>query len=437
MSSPRPLLALAGGVLAIILASLGGVAYLTLRTGPLAERLVREVEALARARHPRPSHVTPAVEGTFAEQLEPRMGDVLRLYREQPEALRTDVSMWPCQAVAEGREPVAKLPSGCAQALEAGRAVMAEALAATHAEEGGLPEGLRVLASPAHPYASEGHLALLHVVRLAALETRLRLEQGHAEEAVDTCLDALALSRDLAAGGGLVGHMFSVMGYGLMYRPCAAALDAAPLERKRTAVAQLVLLSKGLTPFSRTLSAESAAVQLMFFAPLFPSELVGELPAGARDIVAAAPAVGAGPDNPLDARLSWHKTVKVFDALVKVADQDAEKRRRGFTNVAAMDAGALYRADGPEVESYQQYADRAELLRVQHDALLALAEVDLERAEKGRWPEPLANRTHRAFTLESTGLGEARLKPCTPALAEQELRVTADVPSGTWVQQAP
>jgi hypothetical protein len=100
MSSSRPLLAIVGGVFAIVLASLGGLGYLTLRTGPLAERLVREVDGLARARHPRPSHVTPAVAGTFAEHLEPLLGDVARLYQEQRERLQaTDVS-WPCRAVA-------------------------------------------------------------------------------------------------------------------------------------------------------------------------------------------------------------------------------------------------------------------------------------------------------------------------------------------------
>ncbi|MFP2911983.1 hypothetical protein ACLESD_44565, partial [Pyxidicoccus sp. 3LFB2] len=118
MSSSRPLLALAGGVFAIVLASLGGLAYVALRTGPVAERLVREAEGLTRARHPRPSHVTPAVAGTFAEHAEPLMGDVVRLHQQRFTRLRTPDGSWPCSAVTEGREPVSQLPPGCGEALE-------------------------------------------------------------------------------------------------------------------------------------------------------------------------------------------------------------------------------------------------------------------------------------------------------------------------------
>jgi hypothetical protein len=434
MSPSRPLLALVGGALALAVASAGGTAYLTLRTGPLAERLVREVDAVARARYPRPSHVTPARPGRFAEHLEPLMGEVLRLYRERPEALRSAAAGWPCLAVTEGRAPVSELPPPCREAVERGWEGVARVLAATHAEEGGLPEGLGPLVAPSHPYASDGLLALLHLVRLAGLEARLRLARGRAEEAVDLCLDALALSRELAAGGGLVGHMVSASGSETLYRPCAAALDAASLARKRSAVTQLARLAEGLVPFSQTMREESAVMQLMVFGELLSAEQLAALPPGARAVATRTSGLLAHTSNPLDVRLAWRKTVKVYDALVPVVDLGPEARRRAFSAIDARASGELYPAQGPEAEAYARFAERVEVLRLQHDALQALVEVDLRRAETGRWPESPPHRAVHSFVLESSQPGEALLKPCAAQLQEHALRVTADVPAGGWVQ---
>jgi hypothetical protein len=432
MSSPRSVLALAGAVLAIVLASVGGLAYVTLRTGPLAERLVGEVDALTRARHPRPSHVTPALRGTFAEHVAPLMGDVARLYRAQLPLLQASASGWPCLDGVEGRVRLSQLPPACLEALEQGRAVMARVLAATHAEDGGLPEGLRELDSPKHPHAPDGRPGLLLVVRLAALETRVRLEGGRAAEAVDTCVDALALSREVALGGGLIGHMVSAMGHGLMYRPCADALDAAPMERKRSAATQLARLAEGLAPFSRTLREESASVQLLYYGGLMPAQALAALPAGARDVVLASPGGDVG--DPIHARLSWRKSVRMFDALAAVADQSPVEWRRGFQAVALKEASALYPVEGLEVSVYAGYAERAERLRFQHGALMALVAADLERAQTGRWPQNVTTLPHNAFVLESSGPAEALLKPCASAMTEHGLRVTADVRSGSWTR---
>ncbi|MFP2929248.1 hypothetical protein ACLESO_29410 [Pyxidicoccus sp. 3LG] len=435
MALNRPLLAVAGGALAVILASLGGVAYLTLRTGPLAERLVHEANALARARYPRPSHATPGVPGTFAENLEPLMDEVLRMYRERPEALQGVISEHPCLGVVEGREPVSALPPVCREESEKRRELVTRVLVATHAEEGGLPEGLGDMVSPAHPYSAHGKLALQYLIRLAALETRLLLEQGQEAKAVDTCLDALALSRELALGGGLIGQMVSVAGHGLMYRPCAAALDAAPLERKRTAVAQLSRLAEGFVPFSQVLKQESVTMQLMLFGGMVPLELLATLPAGVREVATKQPGTPLGPDNPLAARLMWRKMVKGFDALVLVADQLPEARRRAFEAYDARSSSELFPIEGPSGTSYVAFAERADLRRLQHDALITLAEVDLKRAEKGRWPTGFQHRGAHSFILESTGPGEARLKPCAAGLDAHALRLTADAPAGAWVQQ--
>ncbi|MFP2909284.1 hypothetical protein ACLESD_30425, partial [Pyxidicoccus sp. 3LFB2] len=234
-----------------------------------------------------------------------------------------------------------------------------------------------------------------------------------------------------------IGHMLSATGYGTMYLPCAAALDAAPAERKRSAATQLARLAEGFVPFSRTLREESTSVQLSFFGGLLPPTLLAALPAGARDKALENPGGAMGSSNPVDARLEWRKTVKVFDAMVTVVDQGPEARRRAFQTLAAADTGALYAVDGPELSVYEHFADRAELLRLQHEALLALVEADLQRTNTGRWPEQLTSRTRQAFMVESTSPREALLKPCASALTEHPLRVTADKAPGSRVRQTP
>ncbi|HZI09676.1 MAG TPA: hypothetical protein VE153_04735, partial [Myxococcus sp.] len=137
------------------------------------------------------------------------------------------------------------------------------------------------------------------------------------------------------------------------------------------------------------------------------------------------------PGNPLDARLSWHKTVKVFDALVPVADGLPGHRQRAFTAIDARDDGALYTVEGPEAATYHRFAERMDVRRLQHGALLMLAEVDLKRAETGRWPE---SPSGDGLVLEPSGPSEALLRPCDSGLKEHALRVTADGPRNPWAE---
>lgn len=437
MSSPRSLLAVAGGVFVVILASLGGTAYVLLRTRPLAERLVAEANALARTKYPRPSHVTPALPGTFGEHLEPLMGELLGLYRARGEPFRSrDLPGFPCSGVIEGREPVSALPSACREELEKGREWVARVLAATHAEAGGVPEWMRN-ESPPPPHSEPDRQVLLYVVRRAALETRLLLAEGRAAEAVDMCLDALALSRELALDGEDPGQSASSAGMMLAYHPCAEALDVAPLERKREAAGQLSRLAEGFPPFSRVMKQASVRSQLTAFGTMMPAELLAALPAGAQYVVKMRSTGELSSSYPLAARLIWRKTVKGFGTLIAAADQTPAARKRAF---AAYDEGIareLFPYSLANGAFYDKVAGKMDLARLQHDALRALVEADLQRAEEGRWPERLTSRPHASFVLESTSPAEAHLRPCAPELEEQALRVTADGPPGEWARPTP
>lgn len=431
MTSHRALIPVAGGMLALLLVCAGSLAYLQLRTGPLEERLVREVNALAQARYARPSHVQPPSPGTFARHLEPLLEDVLHLYQErQKSGTGPDSTLGQhCRDVADGKLPTSSLPSACGETLERARPLLERVLAATHAEFGGLPERLGVLAPVTHARAN-GKFALMYVVNLAALDTRLKLAQGLPQAALDTCLDALALSRELELGGGMEGQLLSATGHGVLYRPCADALDAAPTERKRLAIAQLVKLAEGFAPFSMSLRHESALVQLVYFRGLLSDEALAALPPHSEDCVPLELRdEEAIDDGPLGSRRAWWTLVEGFDALTAAADLPTPARRRAFALLeASEEEERLGSIHGPHIATYGEYAERLDLRRLQHDALITLAEVDLARAERGHWPESPPHHKDSSFVLETLGPSEARLQPCARAHSAQGLRVTADVP---------
>ncbi|QSQ11061.1 hypothetical protein [Myxococcus landrumensis] len=434
MAPPRSLVTIAGGVLLALVIGAVGLAFMMLRTGPLEERLVREVRVLTETRYTRPAHVSPPAPGTFAQRLQPLLDPVLRLYQERPKASGAPDSpqSQPCRDVADGKLPVTSLPTGCGEALERARPLMEQVLAATHAEVGGLPEGMGALA-PLTPARANGKFALMYVVHLAALETRMKLSQGEASAALDTCLDALALSRELELGGGMEGQLLAATGHGVLYRPCADALDTAPLERKRRALTQLARLAEGFAPFSQTLRHESVFIQLVHFGDHLSEEALASLPPGSRDLVPEELRALASPSAPpLMERRLWWKLVEGFDALTASADLPTGARRRAFALLEAQaeeDDVPLDSLHGPDVATYGEYAERLDLRKLQHNALIALAEVDVARAERGQWPETAPRHKDSSFVLEALGPTEARLEPCSRAYASQGLRVTADPPS--------
>jgi hypothetical protein len=444
MALNRPLLAVAGGALVIILASLGGLAFFLLRTGPVAQRLVREAQDLERATHPRPAHVPSPGPGTFAQAVQPHLDALVSAYGTKPQ-LTGDLAQR-CREVADGKVAPEALAPECRQVLERDRALMRHVLAATHVQEGGLPEGLDVLSDPNHPYQRHGLPVLLHPVRLAAMEMRLLLAAGQAEQAVDLCLDALAFSREAGLGGGLIGRMLSSGGYDIAWRPCAAALDAAPVARKRRAVDQLARLREGLAPYSQTLREESLFLQLGVHAPLFLSEEERRaLPPRAARLTRTGPGatMATADGTALLMRADWLNTVEVFDLLMPAADLPAAARRMAFTTLDGPQSRvfwvqrqlqSLTFVQTMDERGFQRFAERIERQRLQSDALALLAELDARRAEQGHWPPALLAVAANDFTLATPTPGEARITARDVVFPELVLDFTADAPAAAPVE---
>ncbi|WP_223642150.1 hypothetical protein [Corallococcus sp. EGB] len=416
MALKRPLPALMGGVSLSVLVSLGALAYQHLRTDALEERLLREVSMLTQAAHPRPAHVAPARPGTFGEAVTPLLPALLKRMRELPAPTAAETAT--LEAVTDGRAPVTDLPAARLEALEQDRPLTRQVLDATHAESGGLPEDLHPLAGPSVPGRDVLLQALLHVVEDAALETRLLMARGMADQAVDTCVDTLALSRELALGGGLAGQRMSATSQGRAWRVCADALDAASLPRKRQAISQLTRLHEGIPPVSLALHEESVTAQLHAFRDLLSDDGRAALPPTWFD----APAL---PDA-LSRRRQWRQWVDDADRLLAVVDQPAEERRRSLAALEIWKAGEHFRQEeAPSVRLSPEDMEALELRTLRSEALIALAEVDAARAETGQWPHALPTRT-TTLVLKPVDETQAQIHSCVQGLMPDALVVKAD-----------
>ncbi len=377
--------------------------------------------------------------------MEPLLPDLFKLPEPEPDTMPRPVEddeaaseTWSqaftalgerCREVASGMAPLETMPPPCLRELEEGREIMRRVLAATHSEKGGLPAGTGSLSRDNSYDPPNGMHALGRVVQLAALESRMLLAAGSPDQAVDTCLDALALSRELSLGGGLHGGKLSASTQGLAYRPCAAALDAASVERKSQALKQLARLWEGLPPLSSLLREESVFHQLSTFGPdFFPLEVLPRLPPAGRTLIAgrggwfySTSRIG----HPLLRQYLWRRNASLFDAMARKADLPPEERRRAFAQLATEYS---FLADYPSAVSALEYHSELAALdvqRLQAAMLVALVQVDLARAEQGHWPETL-HGTAQLLRLEVLSGQEARLVPGDAAFERHALQLNAD-----------
>lgn len=369
--------------LTTLLLSVGLLLGLRLRTGPRVERLVRDARVLETEAFPRPSHVSPALPGTFAQALEPLRRDISEADTNSYKLL-SEEGVDLCEPVISGQEPFSSLPTDCAQELERRRPLVRHVLEATRSEQGGLPRAEReplvggfVLwdLRRALPSTMPVRPELFFLARLAALELRFLLDQGRKAEAVDVCLDALALGREMALGSGVEGRLLSARAQERAYRPCAEALAAAPVERQRQAIEQLTKLRQGWPALEHAVRAEAVACQLYTFGGLLSPEQLELLPPAARSI-----AEGTGfrwdenVGSQLMARDMWRLTSDWFEAMEMAATQPATELRTAFLDVDAHFRSQKWLMAPPLIEPYVELAEKSASQALQLDALLELVQ---------------------------------------------------------------
>jgi len=422
----RSLLTLAGGVLLLLVAGVGMLAWLGLRAGSLGDQLVQEANRQVRATWPRPSHMEVPTPGSFGEALSGLMPELKGLYKSSDyDVMEKDKACYP---VEQGTARFEDMAEPCRLMFESRREVLPRVLAATRAQTGGLPPGLTAFSAPEHPFQRGGKIALRYLLRFTGLEIRRLLSQGQPAAAVDTCLDGLALSRELALGGAYHGVVLSSGGIENLYQPCAAALDAAPPERKRQALSQLARLREGFPPLSSVLQSESVLTQLSYYGSMLSEEQLAAMEPAAAALARDSLLQGVLPGPPMLARHHWRTTVKSFDALVAVADLPPAERQKAFARIDVALSKRWFEVPPEDAAQMHEFALRADRRVLLLEALRTLVRVDLERSERGQWPATLPSGAVSPLALEATSPTEAHLKPSDTTLEGYALRLTADTP---------
>ncbi|WP_047859642.1 hypothetical protein [Archangium gephyra] len=285
---------LVGCVLLVLVMMLGTYWRLKYRSRQAGDVLVAEAWALTSAseRVARPPHTDSPLPGTLHEALEPLMPELDHLY-EDGRMLSSDNSLLQkYEDVQHGKRPLSELPVPYRELFERNQPLIQRALRASRAELGGLPKGLRDLDEPDHRWSDK---MLSKVLGLAALEARSQLEDGQAGAALETCLDGLALARDVAYGSGILGAESSASGYELLFHPCADALGRAPPEGQKQATLALRRLREGLRPLSWAVREESVSFSLGLVGEVLAPEQLEMLPEGARYRALHPPSAASSP----------------------------------------------------------------------------------------------------------------------------------------------
>jgi len=454
------LLWVSGGAFVLFVCFAFGLFILMTRTEPLAQQLVREARHFADDDWPRPSHFDPPVPGRFAQAIAPLLEELSWLpevalseltcprsdpyididdaesidfegdYEAEMEAFNdaNEALVEQCRLVSRGEAPLETVPFECIEVLRQHRELLHRVLATTRVEMGGLPEHLGSLSRPDESEWQGGINLLARVAELAALETRVLLAEGRPEEAVDTCVDGLALSRELSLGAGMYGLRLSARSHDTLFLPCAAALEAAPLERQREAQHQLTRLSQGYPPLSTVLREESVYQQLSTYGDLLSPPAIDALPPGGQALLEEQGSYYYEPgEHPRLRPYAWRRNAAMFDAMVAVADLPAEQRRKAFSSIdvgrdLVLEEEAWHTAD------YSLEADALEPQRYQALALAAIVEVEIARARLGTWPQALSSQVEKSFLLSADTDFEAWLVPADGVLGVPELRLAAPVP---------
>ena len=194
------------------------------------------------------------------------------------------------------------------------------------------------------------------------------------------------------------------------------------MPRKRKATAQLTRLHEGFPPVSLSLHEESVAAQLTTFRDLLSDGARAELPPAWLD----APALPGA----LSRRRQWRQWVTDADRLRAVVDQPPDSRRRALEALEAQHhEQGLRHDDAPWMRQAAEDADLLDLRALRSEALIALAEVDATRTEKGQWPRALATKTS-SLVLEPVDANQAVIRSCVRGLTPEALRITADAAPG-------
>ena len=245
-------------------------------------------------------------------------------------------------------------------------------LAATHAREGGLPPGLALATAGPDSWAAVPAVA-------AALTARL----AQSDATHQTCLDALALGRELARGGGTLGIAAALTMTEASFRPCGPLLTEHLSEPQRTEViTSLTRIFDGAPTLARAFREADLDVQVRLFGRWMRPEDLSELPATTQKAAHEARELPTAFFERQALLGQWTKLSKTTHAAMDALEQPATERTRLLGQLEAkVETPSLSFTPGWRT-AIAQHERRLTLLRM----LQLAARLTLAHATSHHWP---------------------------------------------------
>lgn len=235
----------------------------------------------------RPSHREPVVPGAMVDRFEsvyPLIADAAATW---PDA-EIEPTFLQCAYVRDGMWPVDDLPFACADLVEEHRDVVQAVLEAPRSETLGDP--LRLRGMKWWPLAT--------ITTMAAIGARIDLEQhGDAASALHTCIDLLALHRDLVALASLEERTAAATIVARSWTLCGDALAAASPTERHAAARALAAIAQGLPPLSASVRVEALEGELALFGHELDERGRASLPSWAHQVIARADRLDVDPNR--------------------------------------------------------------------------------------------------------------------------------------------
>lgn len=299
------------------LASAGCNADASLRDG-----LVADVLAVDQASWARPSHVPSPTPGTFGDAAEVTVAWLLHgieplapaevLLANPPAPAPPPSSR--CDDFVKDGFADRSISLGCIEESAARARQLAPLLEATHAAAAGLPPSLRGTDPSLTLPRSR---AMFMALRDLEIEARVALASRRPGGALATCVDRLALVRDLTWGGLLLEDTIGQTSIAQVLTTCSVAADRVSLDRRALADA-LEAVQEGMPPFVHIARRETALIEVRAWGVELGEDERERLPPSFRDEVRPS---DASRDDWAAFRAHW----KAAEAAMSLAS--AEERR--------------------------------------------------------------------------------------------------------------
>jgi hypothetical protein len=209
-------------------------------------------------------------------------------------------------------------------------------------------------------------------VEMAGSRALLALQRGDAGAANADCLDALALARDAAISGGLIGSMNARALLDTLVPPCSAVLAVSPPETRRAALRSVRAIRAAIPSVATVFRLEAVQMELMLFGRIAGPELQKHLgPRALAWVDANEPPASATASDPERQRARWAHYREAWEGLLRAAALPTADRER------AMEDGRRKLVErfvgdpdtAREAAPFATYAARIDELRTRLDAL--------------------------------------------------------------------